>query len=187
MRTRRPGNAPCRAGRILLLTTVKIILLVTRLSSDPAAGRPSVEAALTELRALTFAVDRLDQRAADRFAVNRTDLRCLELLGAAGALSPTALAAALDMTTGGVTTVLDRLERAGYARRRPDAQDRRRVVVEATALLAARESEIFAELLRTTRALAASYSDPELVTIRDFLARARAMISAQGSVVPTAR
>lgn len=156
------------------------------MSSDSATRRPSVEAALAELRALTFEIDRLDQRAADRFGVNRTDLRCLELLGAAGARSPTALAAALGMTTGGMTTVLDRLERAGYARRRPDAHDRRRLVVEATALLAAREGEIFGELLRTTRALLAAYSDTELATIRDFLARARTLISAQEIVVGAA-
>jgi DNA-binding MarR family transcriptional regulator len=85
------------------------------------------------------------------------------------------------MTTGGVTTVLDRLERAGYARRRPDPQDRRRVVVEATALLGAREGEIFGELLRATRALLASYADAELATIHDFLGRTRAAISAQAS------
>lgn len=148
------------------------------MSSDIGAERPAVAAALAALRGLAFEVDRLDQRAADRFGVNRTDLRCLELLGAEGAVSPTALAGALGLTTGGVTTVLDRLERAGYARRRPDRHDRRRIVVEATELLAAREGEIFGELMRSTEALLASYSDAELATIRDFLARTRAVFGA---------
>src|SRR6185312_10793642 len=98
---------------------------VTRMSSESTASRPPVEATLAELRALSAAIDRLDQLAADRFGVNRTDLRCLELLSTVGALSPTALATALGMTTGGVTTVIDRLERAGYACRRPAAHDRR--------------------------------------------------------------
>src|SRR5689334_19344681 len=100
------------------------------MSSNIGASRPAVAAVLSELRGLSTEIDRLDQRAADRFGVNRTDLRALELLGAAGKLAPTALAAAIGFTTGGVTTVLDRLERAGYVRRRPDPDDRRKVVVE---------------------------------------------------------
>ena len=155
---------------------------VTRMSSNFCAERPFVEAVIAELRGLGAEIDRLDQAAADRFGVNRTDLRCLELLSAAREMAPTALAAALGFTTGGVTTVIDRLERAGYARRRPDPRDRRRLVVEATELLAARETEIFGEILRSSRALAASYSDAELVTIRDFLARTRAIISVEGNL-----
>jgi DNA-binding MarR family transcriptional regulator len=51
--------------------------------------------------------------------------------------------------------VLDRLERAGYVRRRPDPRDRRRLIIEGTALLTEREEQIFGELLRATRALIA--------------------------------
>jgi DNA-binding MarR family transcriptional regulator len=83
-----------------------------------------------------------------------------------------------------VTTVIDRLERAGYVRRRPDPRDRRKLVVEATPLLAAREGEIFGELLRATEALIASYSDAELATIADFLARSRAVIAGHAAAAP---
>jgi DNA-binding MarR family transcriptional regulator len=94
-------------------------------------------------------------------------------------MTPTVLANALGFTTGGMTAVIDRLERAGYVRRRPDRRDRRKVVVEGTDQLAIREDEIFGELLRSTRAFVASYSESELVTIRDFLERSRAVIEAQ--------
>lgn len=140
------------------------------------APRPAVDAALGALRALSAEVDRLDDQAAGRFGVNRTDLRCLELLSSAGPLAPTTLADALGFTTGGMTTVIDRLERAGYARRRPDPRDRRKLLVEPTDLLAAREREIFGELLRSTRELIASYSDAELGIVRDFLERSSAVI-----------
>jgi DNA-binding MarR family transcriptional regulator len=135
---------------------------------------------MAALRALAREIDRTDQEAADRFGVNRTDLRAVELLATAGALAPTALAATLGFTTGGVTTVIDRLERAGYARRRPDPNDRRRVIVEATERLRAREAEIFGELLRSTEGLVASYSDAELATIHDFLERFRAVAAGRG-------
>ena len=70
------------------------------------------------LRARSTEIDRLDQAAADLFGLNRTDMRALDIVGRAGPLTPTDLARLLGFTTGGVTTVLDRLERAGYVRRR---------------------------------------------------------------------
>ena len=82
------------------------------------------------LRALSTEIDRLDQAAADRYGLNRTDMRALDIVGQAGPLAPTALARLLGFTTGGVTSVLDRLERAGYIARRPDPGDRRRQVGE---------------------------------------------------------
>ncbi len=148
------------------------------MSSISGSDRPLVGSALATLRGLSAEIDRLDGFAAERFGVNRTDLRCLELLSATRALAPTALAAALGVTTGGMTAIIDRLERAGYARRRPDPHDRRKLIVEATELLLAREEEIFGELLRATEVLAASYPDAELETIRGFLERSRALIHA---------
>jgi len=132
------------------------------------------------LRALSSEIDHLDALAAERYGLNRTDLHCLELLGRAGTITPTALAAALGFTTGGVTTVIDRLDQAGYARRRPDPIDRRRLVVEATDLLASRDEEIFGRLIASTTALISSYSDSQLRTIFDFLDRAHATIAAHG-------
>ncbi len=77
-----------------------------------------------------------------------------------------------------MTTVIDRLEQAGYARRRADPADRRRVIVEPTDLLVQREAEIFGRLVQTSQALVTAYSDAELATIRDFLSRSRATIAA---------
>ena len=125
------------------------------------------------LRALSTDIDRLDQAAADRYGLNRTDMRALDILGQAGPLAPTDLARQLGFTTGGVTTVLDRLERAGYIRRRPDTSDRRRLVVEATAATTARDQEVFGDLIRQTGELLATYTDDQLQVIDDFLTRAR--------------
>jgi DNA-binding MarR family transcriptional regulator len=146
--------------------------------SRDIAIRPLVEAVQAELRGLGTEVDRLDGIAAECFGLNRTDMRCLEVLGQTGALAPTELANALGFTTGGITTVIDRLERAGYARRRPDPVDRRRIIVESTDLVAQREAEVFGRLIQSTEALAAAYSDADLATIRAFLGRSRETIAA---------
>src|SRR5215813_14776105 len=130
------------------------------------------------LRALSTEIDRLDHAAAERYDLNRTDMRALDITGQAGPLAPTDLARLLGFTTGGVTTVLDRLERAGYVRRRPDSGDRRRLVVEATQVTTARDREVFGELVRKTSDLLAAYSDDQLLVIRDFLTRARKLTAA---------
>ncbi len=127
----------------------------------------------TSLRALSTEIDRLDQAAADRYGLNRTDMRALDIVGRAGPLAPTALARLLGLTTGGVTTVLDRLERAGYIRRRPDPGDRRRQLVETTPATATRDEEVFAGLIHTTRQFLETYTDEQLRLIDDFLHRTR--------------
>lgn len=47
--------------------------------------------------------------------------------------APSAICEVLGRTSGGMSLTIDRLERAGLVRRSPDPDDRRRVVVEATA------------------------------------------------------
>ena len=135
------------------------------------------------LRALSTEIDRLDQAAADRYGLNRTDMRALDIIGRAGPLAPTDLARQLGFTTGGVTTVLDRLERAGYIRRRPAPGDRRRLVVQATEATAARDAEVFGALIRQTSELLATYTDRQLEVIDDFLTRARQLTAAYADVL----
>jgi DNA-binding MarR family transcriptional regulator len=135
------------------------------------------------LRALSAEIDRLDQAAADRYGLNRTDMRALDILGQAGPLAPTALARLLGFTTGGVTTVLDRLERAGYIRRRPDPGDRRRQVVEITEATTARDQEVFGDLARATSDFLTAYTDDQLQVIQDFLKRTRQLTAAHADAL----
>ena len=130
------------------------------------------------LRALSTEIDRLDQAAADRYGLNRTDMRALDIVGRAGPLAPTDLARQLGFTTGGVTTVLDRLERAGDIRRRPGSGDRRRLLIEVTEATAARDAEVFGGLIRQTSDLLTTYTDDQLLVIHDFLTRIRRLTAA---------
>jgi DNA-binding MarR family transcriptional regulator len=85
---------------------------------------------------------------------------------------PSSLARLLGITTGGVTTVIDRLEQAGYVRRQPDPADRRRQIVAVTGATADRDQEVFGDLIRRTGELLSAYSDEQLRLIDDFLSRA---------------
>ena len=90
------------------------------------------EELMVEFRASQNATDRYDQAVADALGLNRTDLRCLDILERGGRLTAGQLAEQTGLTTGAVTTVIDRLEAAGHARRVRDTDDRRRVYVELT-------------------------------------------------------
>ena len=79
-----------------------------------------------------MATDRFDHAVADALGVNRTDMRCMDMLEREGPLPAGRLAEAAGLTSGAMTTALDRLERAGFVRRVRDREDRRRVLVELT-------------------------------------------------------
>jgi DNA-binding MarR family transcriptional regulator len=134
-----------------------------------------------ELRLLGTEIDALDARAAERFGLNRTDLRCLDVLSHAGPINPTALASAVGMSTGGLSISLGRLERAGYVRRTMDRNDRRRVSVELTRKAQRIEEQIFGPLLAQVGELLQSYSEAELDLIQEFLRRVRGVVTAAGT------
>jgi DNA-binding MarR family transcriptional regulator len=67
---------------------------------------------------------------ASRVGLNCTDLECLDLLHLAGPTTAGQVSAHSGLTTGATTAVIDRLERAGFVRRRRDPDDRRVVLVE---------------------------------------------------------
>ncbi|HEY2958771.1 MAG TPA: MarR family transcriptional regulator [Actinomycetota bacterium] len=136
---------------------------------------PRSQQVLAALRALSTEIDLLDQVAAERYGLSAADMRSLDVLGQLGPLSPTELARRVGFTTGGITTVIDRLERAGYVRRVADPGDRRRLLVETTAKTAERDREVFGGLARTTLQGLSAYSEPELAVIQDFLERTRAI------------
>src|SRR5436190_18502319 len=87
-----------------------------------------------EVRAAQSAVDQMDDAAARALGINRTDGRCLDIIDREGPVTAGRLAQASGLTTAAVTAVIDRLEKAGYARRLSDPADRRRVLVALTQL-----------------------------------------------------
>jgi DNA-binding MarR family transcriptional regulator len=124
-----------------------------------------------------------DQAVADYLGINRTDARCLDIIGRLGGVSAGRLARESGLSTGAVTTVLDRLERAGYARRTSDPGDRRRVLVALTP--AAREANemLFGPLVESSTAQLSRYSEAQLALLRDYHRDGRALLEAHAERV----
>ncbi|WP_051570909.1 MarR family winged helix-turn-helix transcriptional regulator [Cryptosporangium arvum] len=89
---------------------------------------------------LAVAVAEFDASVARRLGLSAGDYLALKhLLAAAGPVEfadppgPVELGRLLGLSSGAATGLVDRLERAGYARREPHPRDRRRQIVRATA------------------------------------------------------
>ena len=129
-----------------------------------------VEEVRRVLRRLTSEIDALDARAARRFGVNRSDLACLDALGARGPLTPSDLARAARLSSGGLSIALERLERAGLVRRRPNPADRRSVIVDMTQQARRTARRVFGPLAGRERELLGRYDEQSLEVIRSFIA-----------------
>ena len=117
--------------------------------------------------------------------LNRTDWRCLDILGTRGPMTAGQLAEAVRLTTGAVTGVLDRLEAAGLVRRVRDTKDRRRVIVEVTDEVDRQAAPVYGPLMEDAAKAHAAFSADELELItrfirveRELLAKHTARISA---------
>jgi DNA-binding MarR family transcriptional regulator len=148
----------------------------TARGSPPAgAGRPLVIEVDRAFRELFSAVDTALDAAAAHLGINRTDLRCLEVLDRLGPLPAGALAEAVALSAAAVTKIVDRLVALGYVERSRDPVDRRRVVVQTTDLERARRREVFMPLVVDGMRLLAEHTDDDLRLLRSVLDRSTAL------------
>ena len=142
---------------------------------NAAARRAELSAAVLGAgRALGNSSSMLLSACADRLGLHSTDWGCVLLLDEAlpEPLTAGQLAELTGLTTGAVTGVLDRLERAGFVRRERDPGDRRRVIVRLVPEAMAGIRPMFHGLIADLRALHRDYSDDELAVIVEMLTRA---------------
>ena len=72
------------------------------------------------------------QAVGQALGLSATDMKCLDVIVRKGPASPTQLAELTGLTTGAVTILIDRLEKAKLIRREPDPGDRRRTLLVPT-------------------------------------------------------
>src|SRR5438105_6338675 len=139
------------------------------------SGRRAVVARLgREVMSAQEATDEVDEAAARLLGLNRTDMRALSAL-VRDALTPSDLARAAGLTRGATTTVVDRLEDAGYVKRSRDLEDRRGVRVEMTDATRRDVDRIWGPIAREGARLIAKYSTRELEAICRFLEGSRVL------------
>jgi DNA-binding MarR family transcriptional regulator len=118
---------------------------------------------------------------ADRLGVGTTDVKCYSILRQTGPITAGELAERTSLTTGAITGVIDRLERAKLVRRERDPHDRRRIVLELVHN-AERERailQLYEPLGRAINALVAQYDAADQATILAFLTKATDVLEAE--------
>ena len=98
--------------------------------SNGVAGSAPVGEIVADLKTFAARVILHGLRASEALSLAPSDLVCMCLLQINGPATPGWLAEMTGLTTGAVTGMIDRLERAGYVRREPHPEDRRRVIVQ---------------------------------------------------------
>lgn len=107
---------------------------------------------------------------ADKLGLNPSDHKCADVLREQpGPITAGRLAELTGLSTGAITGVLDRLERAGFVARGQDPNDRRRVVIRCTPERAPDLRSLFMPLRDGTIASCSRYTDGELRLILDFM------------------
>lgn len=92
------------------------------------------------------------------------------------------LAELTGLTTGAITGVIDRLEKAGLVRRGHDAQDRRRVIIEPieNPVYGEEVGRVFGPLaMATISDIVERYTDEELAVVLDFVRRGSDLMKEQ--------
>ena len=132
-----------------------------------------VDELVLDLRQFAIGLQVANLEVAEAVGLSPSDLGCLCLLLLHGPSPAGRLAELTGLTTGAVTGVIDRLERAGFAQRALDPSDRRKVIVKPDEEKV--EQELlphFAQLNRATKpSFYKAYSEAELAAIGDFLSR----------------
>ena len=122
----------------------------------------------------------VDEHVAEFLGINRTDGRCLDIVERHGRMTAGALAEESGLTTGAVTALVDRLERAGYLQRARDTADRRKVFIELTPLMTAITEKLFYNMEEMFQGMMERLTPREVEAITFFL-RAGSYINAQRS------
>jgi DNA-binding MarR family transcriptional regulator len=104
-----------------------------------------------------------NQAVADKLGLHPTDLQCLNLITIEdGPVTTGRIAELTGLTSGSASRLVDRLVRGGYVERRPDSQDRRRVLVSPIPAAVGRLGAVWDELSEGWAELFADYTDDEL-------------------------
>lgn len=124
---------------------------------------------LTALAAWQIPVVQLNGLIADRIGMGWTDLQALYVLANHGPATPTELARRVNLTTGSASRMIDRLERAGFVRRTPDARDRRQVLIHPVPEAVAHVGGQYDSLNERHRRDLDGFDDDELRAVLRFL------------------
>jgi DNA-binding MarR family transcriptional regulator len=122
---------------------------------------------------LSAAMINFHEAVARKLGVTAAEWKTLSVLRRTSPATAGTLAKATGLTTGAITGIVDRLEKAGYARREDNPDDRRSVLVRPVRNQRVHDiiAPIFTSLTQAMTELAGRYTEQEKAVIGDYLER----------------
>jgi len=130
-----------------------------------------------EIRRFIAGTILFNQKVADRFGLRLTDMQCLNVLDLLGPVTPGKLAECTGLSTGGVTVMLDRLEKSGFIRREPNPIDRRSLLIRINARKMKKVHPLYEEINAQLDRFLGEISPSDLKSVVAFFTQMNAMRS----------
>lgn len=109
------------------------------------------------------------QKVATSLGLYNHDFIAVDILRESGAITAGELSRLTGLTTGSITSLVDRLEKAGYVKRENDPNDRRRVIIVPQFEHKEEVKEKYYALHKSMIELASTYTESELKLVTSFL------------------
>lgn len=132
-------------------------------------------------RELSTAMIAFQDAVARKLRMSAPERKTLGVLNELGLATPGQLAQATGLTTGAITGIVDRLEKAGYARREANPDDRRSLLIRIQRQEELRDSmtPVFSALGQAMAEMGSRYSAEELDAVARYLAETIDILKAE--------
>ena len=132
-------------------------------------------------REMATAVITFHETVARKLSMSAAESRCLGVLNDLEVATPGQLAQATGLTTGAITGIVDRLEKAGYAKREPNPDDRRSLLVRIMQpeKIAQTLGPIYGSLSVAMTDMSAQYTPEQLEVIGRYLTQTTEVLRAE--------
>jgi DNA-binding MarR family transcriptional regulator len=139
----------------------------------PMSRKETIHDIVDKFREMSIDAVMFHQALANELGLYITDHKCLDIIHRFGAMPAGRLGEMTGLTTGAITGMIDRLEKAGYVRRTNDPKDRRKTIVEPVKnkKLERKIEMIFTPLHERMHIFLSSYSESELSFLLDSMSK----------------
>ncbi len=139
-------------------------------------NRPALHAdIISHIRRFIAGTILFNQKVADLAGFILTDMQCMNLLDLLGPVTPGKLAECTGLTTGGVTVMLDRLEKAEFVTRERNPNDRRSVLVRVNPKKLKKINALYGGINQQMETFLAETPVADLQTVVKFFSRVNAI------------
>lgn len=121
---------------------------------------------MTATRKLTRSSLMLQYAIAEKMNLNPTDAECIDFLMEMGPSTAGDLAKVTRLTTGAITSVIDRLQKAGFVKRESDPNDRRKVIISFIPKKHEKAKQYYAAMAKDVYELFSIYNESKIKLLR---------------------